>query len=197
MKIKPVITGLCLFTTAMTAWANYDINFDTFDPANDPNFTQHLAFDVDTITKLTGPAFEAQLYVGANAGSLAAIGTPFLFQPAGAGDGYVNGGPLVNVQDASLNAGSSAFYAVRAWRVSDGSTYELALATPNAHVGSSQITPITLGGTVAGVPPQLIVATANLHPSFSLSVVPANVPEPSVLALGLLGGAALMFRRRK
>ena len=197
MKIRTVITGLCLFATAMTARANYDINFDTFDPANDPSFTQHLAFDVDGITKLTGPVFEAQLYVGANAGSLASIGAPVQFQRAGAGDGYVNGGPLVNVPDSSLNAGSSAFYAVRAWRVSDGSSYEVALATPGAHVGSSQITAITLGGTVAGIPPQLIVATANLHPSFSLSVVPANVPEPSVLALGLLGGAALMFRRRK
>ena len=89
MKIKTVITGLCLFATAMTARANYDINFDTFDPANDPNFTQHLAFDVDGITKLTGPVFEAQLYVGANAGSLASVGAPVQFQRAEIGRAHV------------------------------------------------------------------------------------------------------------
>lgn len=179
---------------AMTARANYDIVFQTYDPAD---FSQHVAFDADGTTRLAGPAFEGQLYVGATALSLLPIGTPVLFAPSGSGgEGFVDSG-TITVTDLTLNAGSSAFYALRAWRVSDGSTYETASATIGAHVGSSAATAIILGGTIAGSPPTLVTATANLHPSFSLSVLPANVPEPSVLALGLLGGAALMFRRRK
>ena len=194
MKIKSVITGLCLVAAAMTARANYDIGFATYDFAD---LNQHVAFDADGTTRLTGPAFAGQLYVGATTLSLLPIGSPTLFASSGSGaEGFVDSG-TITVTDLTLNAGSSAFYALRAWRVSDGSSYETALTTPGAHVGSSAATAITLGGTVAGSPPTLITATANLHPTFSLSVVPAAVPEPSVLALGLLGGAALMFRRRK
>ena len=194
MKIKSVFTGLCLVAAAMTARANYDIGFATYDFAD---LSQHVAFDADGTTRLTGPAFAGQLYVGATALNLLPIGTPTLFAASGSGaEGFVDSG-TITVTDLTLNAGSSAFYALRAWRVSDGSTYETALATLGAHVGSSAATAITLGGTVAGSPPTLVTATANLHPTFSLSVVPAVVPEPSVLALGLLGGAALMFRRRK
>lgn len=193
MKIKSVIAGVCLLTGVFSAQANYDIGFQTYDFAD---LNQHVAFDADGTTRLTGPVFEGQLYVGATALSLLAIGSPTLFARSGAGDGFVDSG-TISVADLTLNAGSSAFYALRAWRVSDGSSYEAASATLGAHVGSSAATAIILGGTVPGNPPTLLTATANLHPSFTLSVVPAAVPEPSVLALGLLGGAALMFRRRK
>ena len=194
MKIKSLITGLCLLAAAMSARANYDIGFQTYDFAD---LAQHVAFDADGTTRLTGPAFLGQLYVGASSGTLAAIGSPVAFATSGSGaEGFVDSGSLT-ITDATLNAGSSAFYALRAWRAADGASYEAALAAVGAHVGSSAATAITLGGTVAGTPPTLVTATANLHPNFSLSIVPASVPEPSVLALGLLGGAALMFRRRK
>lgn len=195
MKIKSLVAGFCFVAVAMTARANYDIGFQTYDFAD---LSQHVVFDSDGTTRLTGPAFAGQLYVGASVFTLLPIGSPVQFAASGTGaEGFVDSTTL-SVTDPTLNAGSSAFYALRAWRLSDGSTYEAALVTLGAHVGSSAATAITLGGTVpASSPPQLITATANLHPSFSLSVVPANVPEPSVLALGLLGGAALMFRRRK
>jgi len=196
MKIRSLITGLCLFGAAMTAKANYDITFATYDLAN---LTQHLVFDVGGSTAVTGPAFLGQLYVGANAGSLAPIGSPVAFSdggPASAPAGFVDSG-TITVTDPTLNAGNSAVYVLRAWNASAGTSFEAASLVPGAHVGSSATTTITLGGTVPGTPPTLVTATANLHSTFTLSVVPAAVPEPSVLALGLLGGAALVLRRRK
>jgi len=192
MKIKAVLTGLFVMGAALTAKANYDITFQTFDPAD---FTQHLVLDVGG-APVTGPSFLGQLYVGANAGSLAAIGNPVAFSPSGSGgEGFI-ADATISVTDATLNAGSPAVYALRAWNASAGASFEAASLVVGAHVGSSSVTPITLGGTVPGTPPTLLTATANLHPSFTLATVTA-VPEPSVLALGLIGGAALILRRRK
>jgi len=194
MKIKALITGLCMVGTAVSAKADYQITFTTY---NVSDLTQHLVFDLDGTTKLTGPNFLGQLYVGANAGSLAAIGSPVAFLASGSGgEGFIDSGAPISVVSGSLNVNSSAVYVLRAWRASDGGTYEAASVVPGAHVGSSAVTPVTLGGALP--PPSLPVeAFPNAHASFSLSVVPVSVPEPSVLALGLLGGAALVLRRRK
>ena len=210
MKIKSVITGLCLIAATLTAKANYDIGFQTYDFTD---LNSHVVFAPDGTTRITGdtilisqPAipvgnasqFVGRLFVGPVGGALGAIGigsTPFAAQGIGA-DGFVDG-PQIEVTDASLNAGSPAQYRFRVWSsMVNGisiSSFAQASATPGAYIGESALTSITLGGTVPGSPPQLITATANLHPSFTVALV----PEPSVLALGLLGGAALLFRRRK
>jgi len=194
MKIRSLVTGLCLFGAAMTAKANYDITFATYDLAD---LTQHLVFDAGGSNAVTGPAFLGQLYVGANAGSLGKIGAPVAFSdggPTSAPAGFIDSG-TITVTDPTLSAGNSAVYVFRAWNASAGSSFEAASLVEGAHAGSSALTPITLGGTVPGTPPQLLTATANLHPSFTLAVV--HVPEPSAVALGLIGGVALLLRRRK
>lgn len=206
MKIKSVLTGFCLVAVTLTSKADYNITFQTFDAVNDPGLTQHIVFDIDGTTKLAGDSafqFVGRLFVGPVGGALNAIDTgSTAFAPNGSGgEGYIAGSTIL-VTDASLNAGSQAQYRLRAWSSQVGgvaiTSFAQALATPGAHVGESQLTGIILGGTdTTTVPPSLRVATANLHPSFTLSLVPAAVPEPSVLALGLLGGAALLFRRRK
>ena len=209
MKIKSVINGLCLIAATLTAKANYDIGFQTYD-FNDLN--SHVVFAPDGVTPITGntilssqPAiptgdasqFVGRLFVGPVGGSLGAIGTstPFAAQGSGA-EGFVDGS-TITVTDASLNAGSQAEYRFRVWSsMVNGvsiSSFAQASTTPGAYIGESALTAITLGGTVPGSPPTLVTATANLHPSFQVALV----PEPSVLALGLLGGAALLFRRRK
>lgn len=205
MKIKSVLTGFCLVAVTLTSKADYNITFQTFDAVNDPGLTQHIVFDIDGTTRVAGDsafAFVGRLFVGPVGGTLNAIDTGSTpFEPAGPGAGYIAGSTIL-VTDANLNAGSQAQYRLRAWSSQVGgvaiTSFAQALATPGAHVGESQLTGIILGGTdTTTVPPSLRVATANLHPSFTLSLVPAAVPEPSVLALGLLGGAALLFRRRK
>jgi MYXO-CTERM domain-containing protein len=85
--------------------------------------------------------------------------------------------------------GAQAQFYVRAWESSFGS-YEAALGT--GLTGESAIWTQGTGG--GGSPPGAPVSTVGFLPSFSVSVV----PEPSAIALGLLGaGALLLLRRRK
>lgn len=143
--------------------------------------------DVDGTTPLFGDAFLGQLYAGADAASLAPIGDAVAFLDD-FGDallaGVVSGGTR---SIASVAPGADAVVEVRAWQASDGGTYEAAEAA-GGKVGKSAQFTVTTGG--AGSPPSL---PANLTGFASFSLV----PEPSTAALGLLGAAALLLRRRK
>jgi len=77
---------------------------------------------------------------------------------------------------------------MRVWLTSAGS-YEAAPATQRA--SSADLLIATLGG---GADP---TANNNLPPSTVFSGLVVPVPEPSTLALGVLGAAALLLRRRK
>jgi len=90
--------------------------------------------------------------------------------------------------------GAAAAFQVRAWESAAGATYEEALAsggTPT--VGKSEIFESATGNPTT-VPPGIPVNLALTMPGFSV----VAVPEPSAIALGVLGvGALLLFRRRK
>lgn len=91
-----------------------------------------------------------------------------------------------------------ARFIVRAWEVAYGATYELAVAAAPmggrpAKVGQSNIIVTKTGGGI-GTPGSLLSPGAS-QPLQPFSV---NVPEPTTLALGLIGvGALLLLRRRK
>lgn len=128
-------------------------------------------FDVGG-ARLAGPDAYAQIYVGGTA-----VGTPVAFR-TGTGAGYFAGG---NVAIPGVAGGASASIVVNAWK--GAATFEAASIK-----GSSAPINVTLGG--AGEPPS---TPANLIGLTSFTLV----PEPSVLALGALGAAALLLRRRK
>lgn len=92
--------------------------------------------------------------------------------------------------------GASAIFQVRAWELAYGSTYEAAIAAPNmggrpAKRGSSNTFTATTGNP-GGTPATTAGALTGLQ-SFAV-----DVPEPSVIALGVIGaGALLLLRRRK
>jgi hypothetical protein len=148
--------------------------------------------DVDMTTRLTGATFWAQLYATAGTGalesSLAAIGTPTNFR-TGAGAGFVPAGIVATVPGAQ--PGTGATVQMRAWEGAAGSTYEAALAG-GAKVGKSNLINIAqLGGPdPGGGVPFLDPFMTGITP-FSL------VPEPSTIALGVLGAAALFMVVRK
>jgi len=151
----------------------------------------------------SGSAFKAQLWAGAPGAlesSFVAIGAPVNYQ-AGGGAGYfvtvtramTNGTPANDGSGTvtfATTAGSTVQAQVRAWRLSDGATYAAALAA-NGFTGKS--TPINVVLTESPTPaPELIGLQ-----SFNITGG-AVVPEPSSIALGLLGlGAIALFRRRK
>jgi hypothetical protein len=91
-------------------------------------------------------------------------------------------GPAI---DTGVAAGTAVDLVVRAWDGGDGSA-------PAGNIGVSDVFSVTTGGVgdPPGPPADIVFAGGGMQ-SFAL------VPEPTTLALALLGGIALMFRRRK
>lgn len=137
-------------------------------------------------TLLSGANFVAQLYYGASAGSLVPItdaASPFR---TGTGAGYWNAGTDSTRVLPGISPGSTVFLQVRVWNTSIAATYD-AVRLTGSNYGDSNTFPAVAGG---GSPPTAPAALGGLQ-QFAL------VPEPSTIALGILGAAALLFRRRK
>lgn len=146
-------------------------------------------FDVDGTTKLSGTAYMAQVYAGPNAGALAPIGNAYPFRTA-AGAGYYDYASTgTKVYVSTVAPGATASVQVVAWEAAAGS-YETAAASTTYKSGASTVFTAVLGD--AGSPPSVPAFMTGLT-SFSIGVI----PEPSTMALGLLGAAALLLRRRK
>jgi len=133
-----------------------------------------------------GPDYSAQLFlVGAN-NSLTALTPATTFRKAGTGaaavaDRYWN----TQTVDVPVAPGSDANFVVHAWLTSAGS-YDAALAAKSGYGASDQFTATVGGGTL---PPSNLTSLKG----FNVTVV----PEPSIIALGVLGASALLLRRRK
>ncbi len=146
-------------------------------------------YDVDDKTPLQGPAFLAQLYA-------APVGVTPL-QPVGAPVSFLTTDPgyFADPNESILAVPgvpprNTASIQVVVWRASDGATFEAA-NHPGGHVGESAVINLLLGNDRM---PGEFPADLSGVPSFSLQVV---VPEPSVFALGLLGGSLLALGRRR
>jgi hypothetical protein len=139
-------------------------------------------------TLVVGTAFRAALYAGASgatANELRLIGASAAFS-TGTGAGYFLGGTrTLNENGVQVAPGASATIQVRAWAVSSGATWEAATTR-----GESPLLTIATGGT--GTPPGPPALLTGLV-GFTI------VPEPSTIALGILGGLGTLFlvRRRK
>jgi hypothetical protein len=120
-----------------------------------------------------------QLYSGATAlKDTTGAGPTALSEP-----GMFYGG-VVAIPGATENA--NAPVTLRAWR--GATTWEAATER-----GEATWTQATGAWNPAAVPPTPPVGPDLTNPAVTISVV----PEPSTIALGLLGGAALLFFRRK
>jgi hypothetical protein len=133
-------------------------------------------FNVDGTTRLSGAGFMAQLVVDGTASTTAVA--PF----SAAAPGYFLGGQK-RLEGIAPNTTVTA--TVRAWDVSTGATWEAA-----GIKGESSPFQLAVTGNADSAPAVLGTALVGLQ-SFNL------VPEPSTIALAVLGGVALLFRRRK
>lgn len=96
----------------------------------------------------------------------------------------------VGITVANIVGGTTVNFEVKAWATTFGTaqnSYDLAVAAGGKN-GTSGVFSGVLGG--AGNPPGPASNLDNLA-SFTL------VPEPSTIALGVIGGLALLLRRRK
>jgi len=145
---------------------------------------------------LTGTGFTAALFGGLapisdeTSPSLGLVATAF-FRPQGTLSGHIIApSPPPGVPGVPGDSTARATFQVRAWDNQGGTigTWAAAMANPTLAHGSSAL--FTVGsplGANAVTPPNLIGLT-----SFNLVV-----PEPGVIALGVLGLGALLLRRRK
>lgn len=158
-----------------------------------------------TNTKVSGPAntYTFGLYMGAfgstdisqmqlvdTVGNPATTTTSFntgLF----AGGTVVSPGNVANT--INFAAGTQYAFIVAGWTTANGSTYAQALASPGAFTGLSSLGFITPQAPPATIPNIFGVGAGQVG-GFTLT----QAPEPTTIALGGLGAAALLlFRRRK
>jgi MYXO-CTERM domain-containing protein len=188
MKLT-LLTAIAVSLTAAAAYGQGQINFFTFNAAN-PSLGK--VSDENGVLAV-GPTYRAQLFGGiaSDPTTFTAIGAPVPFL-TGAGAGVIRQAALVTVP--GVNPGTPFYYIVKAWRTSDGNEYAEAHGKPIRVEGESNpLAPVrvVLGGTIGTdvfLPPQ-----ANGFANFQMVLV----PEPSAIALGVLGlGALVLFRRR-
>jgi len=139
--------------------------------------------------------YRVGLYMGTTGtpvGSLALVGLATNNALAGR---FSGGNPYL--LPAPFAAGTAYDFQVRAWTLTSGLTYEEAVAAGLGLGGVSGLGNVT--PTAAPNPPAALFGTGAGQLSSGIVMTPlAPVPEPSSIALGLLGlGAIALFRRRK
>lgn len=132
---------------------------------------------------------DAQVPTTADFDSAAVVATSTLF----AAGLFNNGGTPVRVE-AITPSGAPGWFQVRAWETAFGADYAAASKVIGALVGTSTPIKVDTGDPTvspAGTPGQLVASGLK-----SFSVYPV-VPEPTAIALGLLGLGSLLFLRRR
>jgi len=177
--MKKLLLVTVLMVASVAAYSQGTLNFANFVTVPAPGISVNApVFNVDGTTRLAGTQFQAILYGGPDAGSLQAMGPAIGFS-TGAGAGYFIGGQRIVT---TVPGNTIAFLQVRAWDSLSGVTWDTASIR-----AVSPILQLSLGQAPA-TPPNMVGLQ-----SFSL----AAVPEPSTIALAMLGAAALFLRRRK
>jgi len=175
---------------ALNIYAQGDVIFDNFGGGLVHN--DRTGADVGT-----GDGVVVQLYASMTAGGTFTAVPNSIVQVGVLADGFYDGG-VIRIPASIIGAGAGAFMEVRAWESAYGATYEEAVAAANmggrpALRGISNRFSVNATGNPNASPPGTPVALSDLTPGFSVAV-----PEPSVIALGLIGaGALLVLRRRK
>ncbi len=141
---------------------------------------------------LTGTGnYNVEMLVGLTAATVTDSLTPLFAGQFNAG--YFNGGSRT-VPAADLNGTGQTFVMIRAWSTLGGTvtSYAQAQTTPGASWGATAIGQY-LTQSSSQVPASPLAGLPLLNGNGNLTAV----PEPTTLALGLLGVAALFIRRRK
>jgi MYXO-CTERM domain-containing protein len=192
--MKKILLLAALLGTAVTTFGQGVVLFNNRVTASGVDAP---ILNSDGTTRLAGTGFRAALYgVGGSVASDAALDNQILQNLSGtatwvdlrtgAAAGYVNVGTDGGRIFSGVGYNQAVTVQIRAWE-GNFATYEQALAS-GAKVGKSNLVPLT---TTTSATDPVIPPMVGLQ-SFSL------VPEPSSIALGLLGlGALALIRRRK
>jgi len=131
-----------------------------------------------------GAGFTAQLYGGPEGGALTALTPTTTFRTSSAAAlGYVNG---VNVEVPGVASGLKATIVMKAYNGAD-------FASSTIKGESAPIT-VTLGGGT--LPPANLSGLSGFTMAGGAPPVDPVVPEPSTIALAVIGAGALLLRRK-
>lgn len=181
-----MLASLAMYAQGTVTFANSATTLVKFDTTSDvPAALQGTA--VPTGTAATPSDFRAALYwLNPTTSAFEMLGAAVNIAPVA---GRFSGG----TRTTAGVAGATETFMVKVWSAgSTYSTYEAALASGNVgvYVGASASFQNATGG--AGSPP----GPAQPLSGFTGITGVKPVPEPSIVALGLLGAAALLIRRR-
>lgn len=185
--MKKLLLAVACCVAAVGVYAQPQINWANKVSSAGVTF---LVTDAETGLKL-GVDFFAGLYVGTSADALAQakVGGAVLSLPfklaSGVGSGVYSTGALTSLD--GFDWGAKLFVASVAWD-KNYATYDAAVAA-GAKAGKSNTISIDLPKDATGQPPTL----GGIQ---GYAVEAVVIPEPSILALGLLGGVAFLLRRR-
>jgi hypothetical protein len=188
--MKNLLLAGAVAVAAVSALGQGTVNFNNSPATVGGSGAPVFLGDVGTGVKLEGAAYAVQLYAGVDVNSLAPIGAALGFR-TGAGAGFINTAGVDTVRSiATVAPGATATVVLKAWDTEGGkySSFDAASSALKA-VGQSAPLSVVTGG--AGSPPGLPANLVGLQ-SFGITVI----PEPSMLALGVLGIAGLLLRRR-
>jgi len=192
--MKKLLLLAALFGTAGSLFAQGTVIF-----ANTASATYRITTNnaAGTASGLMSGAngYRVGLYAGPSgtaAGSLVLVGLA-TNAPQAALAGYFNGGNPFTLP-AGYPAATAIAFQIRAWTFGGGLDFATASTDPANAVGSSALGFATPGGGTV-LPAALFGSGAGQVGGFEIA---PTVPEPSSIALGLLGlGAIALFRRRK
>jgi hypothetical protein len=183
-----MLASMAAYAQGTVTFANGASTLVTFGTTPDvPTALQGVA--VPTGTAATPSDFRAALYwLNPGTSAFEQLGAAVSIAPVA---GRFSGG--TRTTGAGTAAGASGTFMVKVWSGGTGfSSYEAAVASGSASVFVGESSSFSNGTGGAGSPPGPALALSgftginNVRP----------VPEPSVIALGILGAAALLLRRR-
>jgi len=175
--MKKLLVAFAALLVASSAFAQGTINFNNRVSTGDARVTRPDG------TTGAGAGVTAALYLGNT------MLTPTTtFRTTAAAAFFVNAVEVV--VPGVAGGGTAAGVTMRAWETAAGS-YEAAQGTAFLSGSSAPIDVAGLGNP-AGAPPTPAANLLGLQ-GFQITAV----PEPSTIALGVLGAAALLLRRRK
>jgi hypothetical protein len=213
MKIKKLATLFATMAVGLgTAWAQGTIDFHTINTLpvtvdNGPSTT------VYKLGEPGGPLGAGSVRIGLFVGPLSATDISQMQMvgmvtnssaSAVQAQGTFNGGTTYAIPASfGYGTGTAVKYLFAGWSISTGAlTYQAALTATQGYAGQSAIGGVgglqngyVLGGG-GNIPGQTFGAGPAQLQGFTLHPL-AVVPEPSTIALGLLGAGALLLRRRK
>jgi hypothetical protein len=189
---------LALLGVSPSAFGQGNVVFNNFSPnTNFRIWTNNTTLTASNLMSPSAGIYTFGLYVGAVStpeGSLELVGT---VGNGGLQPGYFSGANPFQLP-APYGPGTPINFQIRAWSAWAGANWNEALATSAANPSSVALGQSTIGTVTPGsTPPAPLFGTTAglLSRGFEVSL---PIPEPSSIALGLLGvGAMVLFRRRK